>query len=182
MASLAYEGMKTQISRGNYTEVEAKQAITQLYIKKMITEKEFNALMNLSDGLNPNTNIGEIQTEIVEIKEQIETIKQKLEESGTVVPAPEPTEQDGSTPEKTIDAYAGMLYYKGKYYKDPTDNSIYVCMDRADITDDGIRLYYTLSQLVGIYFSKVEIGVILWRNIFPDKNMKSFVNEYMKNM
>lgn len=62
MSSLAYEGMKTQINRGNYTEVEAKQTITQLYIKKMITENEYNSLMNLSDGLNQNTNIGEIQT------------------------------------------------------------------------------------------------------------------------
>lgn len=163
MSSLAYEGMKTQINRGNYTEVEAKQAITQLYIKKMITEKEFNVLMNLSDGLNPNTNIGEIQTEIVEIKEQIETIKteietikQKLEESGTAVPQSEPIEQDGSTPEKAIDAYAGMLYYKGKYYKDPTDNKVYVCMDRADVSENGVRLYYTPSQLVGIYFSLYE--------------------------
>ena len=165
MSSLAYEGMKTQINRGSYTEVEAKQAITQLYIKKMITEKEFNTLMNLSDGLNPNTNNGEIQIEIVEIKEQIETIKteietikQKLEEGGTVVPEsePEPTEQDGSTPEKAIDAYAGMLYYKGKYYKDPTDNKVYVCMDRADVTEEGVRLYYTPSQLVGIYFSLYE--------------------------
>lgn len=163
MSSLAYEGMKTQIKRGNYTEVEAKQAITQLYIKKMITEKEFNTLMNLSDGLNPNTNIGEIQTKIVEIKEQIETIKteietikQKLEESGTVVSELEPTEKDGSIPEKAIDAYAGMLYYKGKYYKDPTDNKVYVCMDRADVTEDGVRLYYTPSQLVGIYFSLYE--------------------------
>lgn len=101
--------MKTQINRGNYTEVEAKQAITQLYIKKMITEKEFNALMNLSDGLNSNTNIGEVQIEIVEIKEQIETIKteietikQKLEESGTVVPEPEPTEQDAIHQKKPL--------------------------------------------------------------------------------
>lgn len=163
MSSLAYEGMKTQINRGNYIEVEAKQTITQLYIKKMITENEYNSLMKLSDGLNPNTNIGEVQTEIVKIKEQIEaikteieTIKQKLEEGGTVVPEPEPIEQDGSTPEKAIDAYAGMLYYKGKYYKDPTDNKVYVCMDRADVTEDGIRLYYTPSQLVGIYFSLYE--------------------------
>ena len=156
MSSLAYEGIKTQINHGNYTEVEAKQAITQLYIKKMITKKEFNVLMNLSDGLNPNTNIGEIQTEIVEIKEQIETIKQKLEEGGIVVPESELTKQDGSTPEKAIDAYAGMLYYKGKYYRDTTDNKIYVCMDRADVTEDGIRLYYIPSQLVGIYFSLYE--------------------------
>ena len=35
MSSLAYEGMKTQINRGNYTEVEAKQTVTKLYIKKM---------------------------------------------------------------------------------------------------------------------------------------------------
>ena len=119
------------------------------------------------DDLNPNTNIGEIQTEIAEIKEQIETIKteiettkQKLEESGTVVPEPEPEpepiEQDGSTPEKAIDAYAGMLYYKGKYYKDPTDNKVYICMDRADVTEEGVRLYYAPSQLVGIYFSLYE--------------------------
>lgn len=53
-------------------------------------------------------------------------------------------------------AYEEMLYYKGKYYKDPADNSIYVCMDRADVTDEGVRLYYTPSQLVGIYFSKIE--------------------------
>lgn len=37
----------------------------------MITEKEHNSLMKLSDGLNPNTNIGEVQTEIVKIKEQL---------------------------------------------------------------------------------------------------------------
>lgn len=160
MSSLAYEGMKTQINRGNYTEVEAKQTITQLYIKKMITENEYNSLMNLSDGLNQNTNIGEIQTKIVEIKEQIETIKtkieaikQKLEEGGTVVPEPESTEQDGSTPEKAIDTYEDMLYYKGKYYRDTTDNKIYVCMDRADVKEEGVRLHYTPSQLVGIYFT-----------------------------
>ena len=50
-----------------------------------------------------------------------------------------------------------MVYYPGKYYKDPNDGNTYLCMERADVNkEEGIRLYYVPSQLVNIYFTIVR--------------------------
>lgn len=165
MSSLAYEGMKMQINRGNYTEVEAKQTITRLCIQKMITGDEYNTLMSLATQLNPNSNDGEIMNHIIALDERItemETritkIEDALKESGEVT---EPEEPEQPTEEGTITnpitAYAGMVYYPGKYYKDPSDGNTYLCMERADVNKgEGIRLYYVPSQLVNIYFTIVQ--------------------------
>ena len=165
MSSLAYEGMKTQINRGNYTEVEAKQTITQLYIKKMITGEEYNTLMSLATQLNPNSDNGEVMNRIIALDERItemETrvtkIEDVLKQSGEITDPeePEPTIEEG-TITNPIMAYAGMLYYPGKYYKDPNDGNTYLCMERADVNkEEGIRLYYVPSQLVNIYFTIVQ--------------------------
>lgn len=59
--------------------------------------------------------------------------------------------------QNAITAYAGMTYYKDKYYKDPTDEQVYICTrDRDDQPGAGIALYHTPSQLVNIYFALAE--------------------------
>ena len=97
MVSLAFEGMKKEINRGTYTEVDAKQAITRLYIQKMITGEEYNTLMSLATQLNPNSNDGEIMNRIIALDERItemETrvtkIEDALKESGEVTAPEEP--------------------------------------------------------------------------------------------
>lgn len=165
MSNLAYEGMKTQINRGNYTEVEAKQTITQLYIKKMITGEEYNTLMSLATQLNPNSDNGEVMNRIIALDERItemETrvtkIEDALKESGEVT-APEEPEQpaEEGTITNPITAHAGMVYYPGKYYKDPNNGNTYLCMEREDVNkEEGIRLYYIPSQLANIYFTIVQ--------------------------
>lgn len=165
MASLAFEGMKKEINRGTYTEVDAKQAITKLYIQKMITGDEYNVLMSLATQLNPNSNDGEIMNRIIALGERItemETrvtkIEDALKESGEVIDPEEPEQPtEEGTITNPITAYAGMLYYPRKYYKDPNDGNAYLCMERADVNkEEGIRLYYVPSQLVNIYFTIVQ--------------------------
>lgn len=165
MASLAFEGMKKEINRGAYTEVDAKQAITRLYIQKMITGEEYNTLMSLATQLNPNSDNDKVMNRIIalderitEMKTRVTKIEDALKESGEITDPEEPEQPtDEGTITNPITAYAGMLYYPGKYYKDPNDGNTYLCMERADVNkEEGIRLYYVPSQLVNIHFTIVQ--------------------------
>lgn len=162
--SIAYDAMIAEMEKGTYTEIEAKNAITVMYAKKMLSEDEYNTLMDKATELSANTSDGELNNRLVAIEEsvaalktELEAIKQTIEEGGTVVPEPEP-EADGSE-FNPITAYAGMNYVPGKYYKDPNDGQIYKMRDdRGDVPPEGIRLDYIPSQLVNIYFYFVRVS------------------------
>lgn len=162
--SIAYDAMTAEIEKGTYTEIEAKNAITVMYSKKMLSEDEYNTLMDKATELSANTSDGELNNRLVAIEEslsdlktEVEAIKQTIEEGGTVVPEPEP-EADGSE-FNPITAYAGMKYVPGLYYKDPNDGQIYKMRDdRADVPQEGLRLDYVPSQLVNIYFYFVRVS------------------------
>lgn len=156
--SVGYDAMTAEMEKGTYTEIEAKNAITVMYAKKMLSEDQYNALMDIATELSANTSDGELNNRLVAIEEsvaalktELEAVKQAIEEGGTVVPEPEP-EADGSE-FNPITAYAGMMYVPGKYYKDPNDGQVYKMRDdRADVPPEGLRLDYVPSQLVNIYF------------------------------
>lgn len=162
--SLAYDAMIAEMEKGTYTEIEAKNRSTVMFVKKMLSEDEYNTLMDKATELSANTSDGELNNRLVAIEEnvaalktELEAVKQAVEEGGTVVPEPEP-EADGSE-FKPITAYAGMNYKPGLYYKDPNDGQIYKMRDdRGDVPPEGIRLDYVPSQLVNIYFYFVRVS------------------------
>lgn len=163
MNSEAYTAMKTEMEKGTYTEVEAKKTVTTLYVQKMLTEDEYSKLMDMANELNPNTNDGEIRNAIAALNEKVDAnikmvdiIREKLDEKGIDISVPE-ISNDGSML-NPITAKRGMIYYPGKYYKDPEDDKIYMCRnDREDVNAiDGVRLDYIPSELLNIYFILVK--------------------------
>lgn len=61
-------------------------------------------------------------------------------------------ESHAGTLEDPIPAFANMEYFQGKYYVE--NDIIYLC--NSELAKDGIVLQFMPSQLVGIYFEKVE--------------------------
>lgn len=159
-----YKLLHDQISLKQLTEPEAKKMIAKLYGYKMLSDDECDLLMAEANELSANTDYGDLNNQITELKEKISAIEERLsnveqavKDGSTTIPEPEPgatgTEFD------PITAYAGMMYYKDKYYKDPKDNQIYQCFRDSD-TDpgSGVRLDFIPSQLVNIYFYFVRVS------------------------
>lgn len=161
MNSEAYEVMKTEIQKGSYTELEAKNILTQIYAKKMLSNEEYNELMDSATELSVNTEDGEwrnsfkaLEERVKKNEEDIKLIRQKLSEEGTEVPEPD-TGATG-TEFDPITAYAGMLYMPNLYYKDPVDNQIYKARDT--LPEEGQRLDLTPKDAVNVYFDFVRVS------------------------
>lgn len=94
----------------------------------------------------------QLEKRIEVLENEIELIKQTISEGGGEVP---PIEIPDDSKENPITAYAGMTYYKDKYYKEK--ENVYLCTRDSDSEPGSeIVLNYLPSQLVGIYFSLVE--------------------------
>lgn len=161
MNSIAYKAMKAEMEKGTYTEIEAKNVLTQMYAKKMLSDEEYNELMDTATGLSANTDEGEWNNRFVALEERVEkneeeitAIKDKMSESGTEVPEPD-TGATG-TEFDPITAYAGMLYMPGLYYKDPVDNQIYKARDT--LPAEGQRLDLIPKDAVNVYFDFVRVS------------------------
>ena len=158
-----YDDVKNAIQQKYYSLLDAQGVLNAFMKQLQLTAEQYDELMELADKLlNPNNASDEENIEKVQLEKRLEAIEAKLdalekavEEGGSEIE--KPTEPDGSSKENAITAYAGMTYYKGKYYKDPTDKKVYICTrDRDDQPGTGIALYYTPSQLVNIYFALAE--------------------------
>lgn len=158
-----YDDVKNAIEQKYYSLLDAQGILNAFLGQLQITAEQYEELMELADKLlNPNTTSDEENIERVQLQKRLEAIETRLDalekavsEGGTEIE--KPSEPDGSSKENAITAYAGMTYYKGKYYKDPTDSKVYICTrDRDDQPGTGIALYYTPSQLVNIYFALAE--------------------------
>ena len=158
-----YDDVKNAIEQKYYSLLDAQGILNAFLGQLQITAEQYEELMELADKLlNPNTTSDEENIEKVQLQKRLEAIETRLDalekavtEGGTEIE--KPIEPDGSSKENAITAYAGMTYYKGKYYKDPTDSKVYICTrDRDDQPGTGIALNYTPSQLVNIYFALAE--------------------------
>lgn len=164
MHSNAYNAMQTEMSKGTYTEVEAKTTLTTMYAKKMLTDAEYTELMEMAGTLSANTSDGEINVRFTALEDRVKAledevarIKAAIEEGGTVVPEPEPG-PDGSE-DNPIDASRGMVYYKEKYYRDSEDGQVYKCFRDNDASPGtGVRLDYLPHGLVNIYFYFIRVS------------------------
>lgn len=158
-----YDDVKNAIEQKYYSLLDAQGILNAFLGQLQITAEQYEELMELADKLlNPNTTSDEENIEKVQLQKRLEAIETRLDalekavsEGNTEIE--KPAEPDGSSKENAITAYAGMTYYKGKYYKDPTDSKVYICTrDRDDQPGTGIALYYTPAQLVNIYFALAE--------------------------
>lgn len=164
MNSVAYGAMKTEIEKGSYTEIEAKETLTTMYAQKMLSSDEYTELMEASTKLNANTSDGEwrnlftaLAERVKKNEENIDLIKKNLSDSGTEVPEPE----EGATgaEDDPIDTYRGMTYFKDKYYRDSEDGQVYKCYrDNDTEPGTGIRLDYLPHELVNIYFYFIRVS------------------------
>lgn len=155
-----YEKLKEYMENGYYTIVQAQSIINNMYAQKQLSDDEYNELFemsktleanNVDDVLNAQFNV--INEHLKKINEEIANIKQTIEEGGSTVP---PLEEADGTEFNPITAYSGLAYKKNLYYLDPTNNEVYKCIDRADITESGVVLYNLPHELVNVYFNWVR--------------------------
>lgn len=159
--SEAYNAMLEEMKKGTYTEAPAKKVISNLYIKKMLTDEEYGLLMEEASKLSVNTEEGNVNNRITALDERItsvekevQTIKEVIAEGGTDIHEPEPGAE--GTKEDPIEAYKGMMYFKDKYCRDPEDSKVYKCFRDSDSEPgSGVRLDYLPHDLKSIYFEEV---------------------------
>lgn len=155
-----YEKLKEYMENGYYTIVQAQGIINNMYAQKQLSDDEYNELFeisktleanNVDDALNAQFNV--INEHLKKLDEEIANLKQAIEDAGSTVP---PIEEADGSEFNPITAYSGLAYKKNLYYLDPTNNEVYKCIDRADITESGVVLYNLPHELINVYFNWVR--------------------------
>lgn len=155
-----YNKLKEYMENGYYTIVQAQGIINNMYAQKQLSDDEYNELFemskeleanNVDDALNAQFNV--INEHLKKIDEEIANIKQAVEDGDLTVP---PVEEPDGSEFNPITAYSGLAYKKNLYYLDPSNNEVYKCIDRADITESGVVLYNLPHELVNVYFNLVR--------------------------
>lgn len=155
-----YEDLKQFIADKMYTIVQCQNMLNNYYKYKQLSDDEYDELMEMSKELEANNSDDELQVKFTVIDKRFESlekeianIKQAIEDGDSTVPPIE--EADGSEFNPII-AYSGLAYKKNLYYLDPTNNEVYKCIDKADITESGVVLYNLPHELVNVYFNWVR--------------------------
>lgn len=148
------------MENGYYTIVQAQSIINNMYAQKQLSDDEYNKLFemsktleanNVDDALNAQFNV--INEHLKKLNKEIANLKQAIEDGDSTVP---PIEEADGSEFNPITAYSGLAYKKNLYYLDPTNNEVYKCIDRADITESGVVLYNLPHELVNVYFNWVR--------------------------
>lgn len=157
---MLYDDLKQFIIDKMYTIVECQNMLNNYYKHKQLNDDEYDELMEMSKELEANNSDDELNAQFSVIDKRFESlekeianIKQAVEDGTSTVPPV--TEADGSE-FNPITAYSGLAYKKNLYYLDPTNNEVYKCIDRADITESGVVLYNLPHELVNVYFNWVR--------------------------
>lgn len=157
---MLYDDLKQFINDKMYTIVECQNMLNNYYKHKQLSDEEYDDLMEMSKELEANNSDDELQAKFTVIDKRFESlekeianIKQAVEDGDSTVPPVEETDGSEFNP---ITAYSGLAYKKNLYYLDPTNNEVYKCIDRADITESGVVLYNLPHELVNVYFNWVR--------------------------
>lgn len=150
-----YQTIVNNINNGAYNKTTAKNIISNVFAQLQITSDEYTELMRLADNLPANVaedetivRITNLENSVKKLTELVDAIKKSVEEGSTTVTEPQP-EHDGSE-DDPIDAIAGMTYEKGKYYRDPENNEIYVCTETvayAGLPHTAVNVYFNWVRL-----------------------------------
>ncbi len=157
---MLYDDLKQFITDKMYTIVECQNMLNNYYKHKQLSDEEYDELMEMSKELEANNVDDELNARFSVIKKRFESlekeianIKQAVEDGDLTVP---PVEEADGSEFNPITAYSGLAYKKNLYYLDPTNNEVYKCIDRSDITESGVVLYNLPHELVNIYFNWVR--------------------------
>lgn len=155
-----YDKLKEYMENGYYTIVQAQGIINNMYAQKQLSDDEYNKLFEMSKTLEANNVDDVLNAQFIVIDKRFESLekeianlKQAIEMGGSTVP---PIEEADGSEFNPITAYSGLAYKKNLYYLDPTNNEVYKCIDRADITENGVVLYNLPHELVNVYFNWVR--------------------------
>lgn len=150
-----YQTIVNNINNGAYNKTTAKNIISNVFAQLQITSDEYTELMQLADNLPANVaedetivRITNLENNVKKLTELVDAIKKSVEKGSTTVTEPQP-EHDGSENDP-IYAIAGMTYEKGKYYRDPENNEIYVCTETvayADLPHTAVNVYFNWVRL-----------------------------------
>lgn len=157
---MLYDDLKQFINDKMYTIVECQNMLNNYYKHKQLSDEEYDELMEMSKELEANNSDDElnarfsvIDKRFESLEKEIANIKQSIEDGDSTVP---PVEEADGSEFNPITAYSGLAYKKNLYYLDPTNNEVYKCIDRADITENGVILYNLPHELVNVYFNWVR--------------------------
>lgn len=155
-----YDKLKEYITNGYYTIVQCQNILNNMYAQKQLSDEEYDELMEMSKELEANNSDDElnarfsvIDKRFESLEKEIANIKQAIEDGDSTVP---PIEEPDGSEFNPITAYSGLAYKKNLYYLDPSNNEVYKCIDRADITESGVVLYNLPHELVNVYFNWVR--------------------------
>ena len=131
--SMAYEDLRAQISSGDFKLQAMLDKLTRLYIVDMLTEEEYDVLMQLArDNANPDMDIVENADIIKQLMQRVTESEQKLKDLEARIAKLEDPETEPEEPVVTYEPYDPYKWY----YKDMTcsfEGKNYVC-----IAPDGV--------------------------------------------
>lgn len=126
--SMAYEDLRAQISSGDFKLQAMLDKLTRLYIEDMLTEDEYDVLMQLArDNANPDVEIVENADIIKQLMQRVTESEQKLKDlEARIVKLGDPEVE----PEEPVVTYEPYDPHKW-YYKDMTcsfEGKNYICI------------------------------------------------------
>lgn len=126
--SMAYEDLRAQISSGDFKLQAMLDKLTRLYIEDMLTEEEYDDLMQLARAnANPDKDIEENTDIIKQLMLRVTESEQKLKDLEARIVKLEDPETEPEEPVVTYEPYDPYKWY----YKDMTcsfEGKNYVCI------------------------------------------------------
>lgn len=126
--SMAYEDLRAQISSGDFKLQAMLDKLTRLYIEDMLTEDEYDVLMQLArDNANPDKEIEENADIIKQLMQHVTESEQKLKDLEARIAKLEDHEAEPEEPVVTYEPYDPYKWY----YKDMTcsfEGKNYICI------------------------------------------------------
>lgn len=126
--SMAYEDLRAQISSGDFKLQAMLDKLTRLYIEDMLTEDEYDVLMQLArDNANPDMEIVENADIIKQLMQRVTESEQKLNDLEARIAKLEDPETESKEPVVTYGPYDPNKWY----YKNMTcsfEGKNYICI------------------------------------------------------
>lgn len=126
--SMAYEDLRAQISSGDFKLQAMLDKLTRLYIEDMLTEEEYDDLMQLArDNANPDKEIEENTDIVKQLMLRVTESEQKLKDLEARIVKLEDPEAEPEEPVVTYEPYNPHKWY----YKDMTcsfEGRNYICI------------------------------------------------------